>query len=147
MKINTGGQRGADICGNYFADIHNISNDINIFHGFKSTIPFPKSSKINYVCDKHDYILNLKCRTIYNIKHSDITIILLKDDIYNTKGSQFTWNQCRRARKDVILLNIYKDVEPLKIPTNAFNEAIINIAGQRNLDFDATIRFLEKLLL
>lgn len=167
MIIISGGPSGADISGNIFADRHSIPNEVNIFKGFKpiNGEQYPKSTKINYVCDKHHYIGNLVCRTQYNIDHSDITIILVKQDIFTTKGSLLTYSKCFKSKKNMMYFNIYNgiggsNINPLignitktvsilnmKDILSELKPTIINIAGQRDLKEDNAISFLEKVLL
>lgn len=167
MAISTiisGGQNGADISGNIFADKYKIPNEVNIFKEFKHKI-FPLSTKVNYVCDKHHYIGNLVCRTQYNIDHSDITIILIKQDIWTTKGSLLTFKKCMKSKRDMVYFDIYTEIGVCNI--NPFlgcitktvsisgmkdlliqrTPAIINIAGQRELNENNVISFLERILL
>lgn len=164
MKIISGGQSGADISGNLFAYEHGIETEVNAFEGFKPVRgTIPPYIKVNYVCDKKDYVANLKCRTIYNIDHSDLTIILLKDDIYYTKGSLFTLNRCMKSKKNVITTDIYTQEfdytlfgiqyftyrnkpTSLKEMVQKLEPKILNIAGQRELDERDAVIYLEKIL-
>ena len=164
--IITGGQSGGDIAGNILADKKGIPNEVNIFKEFKPTRKeiYPKSTKINYVCDKHHYIGNLACRTQYNVNKADITIILVKQDIQNTKGSKLTSEKCIKLGKNYFVCDIYKenkcyyfkhenfylleviDIKEVKNIINFLCPKIINIAGQRELNNEDAAKFLEKLL-
>lgn len=167
MIIISGGQSGADISGNIFADKHNFLNDVNIFKGFKPVKgeTYPKSTKFNYVCDKNHYIANLLCRTEYNVTHSDFTLVFVEEPIYLTKGSKKTIELCIKYKKDCAFVHIYTQVgtywlfsqniientfdtiDELKTILNKVNINILNIAGQRKINEKYIISILEKLLL
>ena len=171
MKIITGGQSGGDLSGNFFAKKNGIETEINAFEGFKPTYDeLPKDIKINFVCNKENYLANLRCRTLYNVKNSDLTIILLNKPIEYTKGSKLTYRECVRLEKDVLFMYVgmniglaiggypdldkgdmwYKPIYSLidaKKIIKSKNLHILNIAGQRDLNRNDAIKFLENLLL
>lgn len=169
MKIISGGQSGGDLGGNYFAKKHNTDTEINAFKDFKPVSDnLPTDIKINYVCDFADYAENLRCRTRYNIKNSDFTIILLNKDIYFTKGSKLTYKECLRLKSDVLYIDInthiggfhdrtwslsnHRVIQSLEsarqiIKSKSDHIFVLNVAGQRDLDEYKAIEFLEKLLL
>lgn len=84
-KIISGGQSGGDIGGLIFADKYGIDNEANIFRGFKSIRgeSYPNSTKVNYVCEDFKsvggigYIAKLRCRTLYNVMNSNLTLIFV----------------------------------------------------------------------
>ncbi len=166
MKTISGGQSGGDLAGNLFAKKHGIGTEINTFEGFKPAYDeLPKDIKINYVCNDGNYSSNLKCRTLYNVENSKLTIILLNKPIEKTKGSKLTLNYALKLHKPCIYINIYNNrggytsmmksiitlddvMVILQLRRVIYQDAndIINIAGQRDLNINDAIKFLEKLL-
>lgn len=166
MKIITGGQSGADLSGNYFANKYGIDTEINTFHGFKpitDELPNNEKIKINFLnLGGRDYSDNLRKRTEYNVKNSDFTIILLDRSIKDTVGSKLTLELCKKHNKSCYYVNIYTEegvictssgettlgfqVDFAKRHLKFTDKSILNIAGQRTLDRVDCIKFLEKLM-
>lgn len=167
MKIISGGQSGADLAGNYFAKKYNIETEINAEKGYKPLYdPIPADIKINIVSQKFGNEGGWIERRKYNIQNSDFTIILLDKDINFTRGSLGTYNDCLKAKKDFLDIDInievgsfhdknwtsgrsriIRGIDSARRHIKEKNPEIINIAGQRDLDRIKTIEFLEKLLL
>ena len=167
MLIITGGQSGGDLGGNYFALKHSIPTEINAERKYKPLYDkVPKDIKINIVSRKKAQQGGWIKRREYNVKKSDMTIILLKDPIDNTRGSLGTFHDCERFGKDVLYINIYSHkgkyyrysvfgnpwgvvigIDNAKSLISHINPEIINIAGQRDLVRNDVIKFLEELLL
>lgn len=169
MKIVTGGQSGGDRVGNLYAKKHGIITEINAFEGFYPVKGvMPKDIKVNYVCNKKSYAENLKCRTKYNVVNSDFTIILLNKHIDKTRGSKLTFKECILNNKNVVMFNIYTrfseaylyglfETIPIhysdasvvlsEIKTILKTRNVINVAGQRDLNEEDGVKFLESILL
>lgn len=143
-KIISGGQRGADVSGNFFALNHNIPTEANINAGFKiahAMIP------VNVVSQKTG-TAGLVERRRYNISNSDITIVLIRGFSPHTPGSVGTVNDCFHAEKPFIILNVLdtkasaENLE-LRFPKDP---VCVNIAGQRDLSEGDTLMFLNEVL-
>ncbi|MDD3474405.1 MAG: putative molybdenum carrier protein [Candidatus Dojkabacteria bacterium] len=167
MKIITGGQSGADLAGNYFAKKHGIETEINAernFHPLYDEIP--NDIKINIVSDKEGNKGGWIERRRFNIKNSDFTLILIGKPIQFTRGSRGTYNDCIKLKKDCLAIDIfrceggtpdvtkevgwYRPVHSINIAREIIkskNIKVLNNAGERNLNKQDCIDFLEKLLL
>ncbi|MDP2736089.1 MAG: putative molybdenum carrier protein, partial [bacterium] len=100
VKIITGGQSGADLAGNVFAREIGIETEINSFAGFrpvrKEDWDLYRSFKRNNVVTTSNYIYGLRKRTVYNVIHSDATLIFVRRGLETKGGSFLTRGICLR---------------------------------------------------
>jgi len=122
MKIISGGQSGADLGGIDYAIKYGIDCEINIFKNFKPIKDIlPDKVKLNFICDKSDYVKNLRCRTEYNVLQSDLTIILISRKLTHTKGSLLTYSICKKYKKPYYIYDI-RDTNIKKLSRDSLNE-------------------------
>lgn len=193
IKIISGLQSGADYGGLLFGLNYDIEAEANFFKDFRPYKSFSNLSyyrdypklygksgnildwiKVNNVCDEKNYINNLRCRTKYNVKNSDITLVFIQKPLSETKGSKLTVRYCKENNKPYMiiwfinnLLNIrhysengrdtgiirsltYNDVfERLSILYNNIfykeRKLIINVAGERMINEVTVMRTLEQI--
>lgn len=147
MIIITGGQSGADLGGNRFAEKHGIQNCINTHIGFKPVYgEIPYGIKVNIVSQKRGRE-GLNERTRYNVMQSDATLILVSGDVIHSPGSNLTFTTCQLYRKPRKILNYQKESGEVAAFLKAEHVRILNIAGQRDLDEDLVIAYLEREIL
>lgn len=148
MRIITGGQSGADLGGNRFAEKHAVPHVINTHIGFKPVygeIPF--GFKVNIVSNKRGRE-GLNERTRYNVMQSDATLILVSGDTIHSPGSRLTLTTCSLYRKPRMVLNYQKETDGDVFRfLQKENVGVLNIAGQRDLDEDLVVAFLEREIL
>lgn len=137
FKVISGGQTGADILGIVWALINNLHCEINSYKGYKIPVEDKNTilCKVNIVSDK-DPPQGWIERRKYNIKHSDVTIIFIIQDLRLTRGSLGTFNDANRMNKPVLLIDLRDkkgNVPKVKKFIKKHKPKVINIAGQRSL--------------
>ncbi len=139
--IISGGQSGADIAGLLAAKELEIPRDANIFPTF---IPINSSvnrlrliATVKYVVPQGvPYIQSLKKRTDYNVRHSDATIIFVRRNIANTRGSLLTQTLCNENKKPYLVLQeaLEDASDQVRMFLGEKYPHTLNIAGERFCD-------------
>lgn len=150
--IISGGQSGADLAGNIFADSKKIPTRIYAFEDFKpieqkdvpllSEFPFFKIA-----CKRNDYIAKLNERTEHNVKRADATIIFIDRPLSESRGSELTKRLCEKNKKPCIVCHVdFPDESSKQISSFLYKNTpvILNIAGGRHVNKVSVIRILQK---
>ena len=155
-KIISGGQSGADLIAIDWAIKNGIECEINVE---KNYVPLnngiiPKNVPINVVSDKRGFSGGWIERRRYNIVESDFTLIFVRNDIYETRGSLGTMIDCKKLYRpfSYITLSTVDSID-VGIVINLLKEhdvRILNIAGERTLNCierEKMIKFLNMVIL
>ena len=141
--IISGGQSGADLAGNEFAETMHIQTCCYVFKGFK---PVNKEDepllehfqKLWVAMDRpDDYTDCLRARTIYNVKRADATIIFIHRLLQDTAGSKLTWKISDVLRKPFFVADIRYPKDAVNGVVDLIQQerpAVLNIAGERLLE-------------
>ena len=155
-KIISGGQSGADLLAIDWALKNDIKCEINVEKAYKplNNGIIPKGVPINVVSDKRGFSGGWIERRRYNIVESDFTLIFVRKDIYDTKGSLGTMIDCKKMDKPFVYIKLsIVDSIDIGIGINLLenhNVKILNIAGERTLNSverNKMIKFLDMLVL
>ena len=155
-KIISGGQSGADLLAIDWALKNDIECEINVEKAYKplNNGIIPKGVPINVVSDKRGFSGGWIERRRYNIVESDFTLIFVRRNIYETRGSLGTMMDCRKLVKPHIYIKL-SDVDSIDVGIvinllKTHNVKILNIAGERSLNSvqrDKMIKFLDMIIL
>ena len=155
-KIISGGQSGADLLAIDWALKNNIKCEINVEKAYKplNNGIIPKNVPINVVSDKRGFSGGWIERRRYNIVESDFTLIFVRNDIYETRGSLGTMTDCKKLYRpfSYITLSTVDSIDA-GIVINLLKEydvRILNVAGERSLNSvqrDKMIKFLDMVIL
>ena len=155
-KIISGGQSGADLLAIDWALKNGIECEMNVE---KAYVPLnngiiPKGVPINVVSDKRGYSGGWIERRRYNIIMSDLTLIFVKRNIYETKGSLGTMMDCRKLHRSFSYISLFTvNSIDVGIVINFLEEhdvKILNVAGERSLNGaqrEKMIKFLDMVIL
>ena len=139
-KIISGGQSGADLLAIDWALKNDIKCEINVEKAYKplNNGIIPKNVPINVVSDKRGFSGGWIERRRYNIVESDFTLIFVKRNIYETRGSLGTMTDCKKLYKpfSYITLSTVDSID-VGLVINLLEEhdiKILNIAGERSLN-------------
>ena len=154
-KIISGGQSGADLLAIDWALKNGIECEINVEKAYKplNNGVMPKNVSINIVSDKRGFSGGWIERRRYNIVESDFTLIFVRRNIYETRGSLGTMHDCRKLHRpfSYITLSTVDSIDA-GIVLNLLEEhdiRILNIAGERSLNSvqrDRMIKFLDMVI-
>ena len=155
-KIISGGQSGADLLAIDWALKNDVECEINVE---KSYVPLnngviPKGVPINVVSDKRGYSGGWIERRRYNIMMSDLTLIFVRRNIYETKSSLGTMMDCGKLNKPFSFITLYTvdsiDVGIVMSLIERYDVRVLNIAGERSLNGvqrEKMIKFLDMVIL
>ena len=139
-KIISGGQSGADLLAIDWALKNDIKCEINVEKAYKplNNGIIPKGVPINVVSDKRGFSGGWIERRRYNIVESDFTLIFVRNDIYETRGSLGTMTDCKKLYRpfSYIVLSTVDSID-VGIVINLLKEhdvRILNVAGERSLN-------------
>lgn len=139
-KIISGGQSGTDLLAIDWALKNGIECEINVEKAYKplNNGVIPKNVSINIVSDKRGFSGGWIERRRYNIVESDFTLIFVRRNIYETRGSLGTMHDCRKLHRpfSYITLSTVDSID-VGIVINLLEEhdvRILNIAGERSLN-------------
>lgn len=155
-EIISGGQSGTDLIAIDWALKNDIKCEINVEKEYKplNNGVIPKGVPINIVSDKRGYSGGWIERRRYNITASDFTLIFVRRNIYETRGSLGTMVDCRKQGKPFSYINLSTvDSIDVGIVISLLEEhdvRILNVAGERTLNSierDKMIKFLNMVIL
>ena len=139
-KIISGGQSGADLLAIDWSLKNDIECEINVEKAYKplNNGIIPKGVPINVVSDKRGFSGGWIERRRYNIINSHFTLIFVRRNIYETKGSMGTLHDCKKLCRpfSYITLSTVDSID-VGIVINLLEEhdvRILNIAGERSLN-------------
>lgn len=148
--IISGGQSGADLAGNEFAESVGIATECNIFTGFRTQnyddFKLLSRFKRNLVTNATSYIWGLRERTFHNVQKADATAIFVGRAIERTRGSSLTRDLCSTEEKPYVVLDVRNRKTSVVNLTTLLRSAepkILNIAGERTLRRDLVRGILE----
>lgn len=139
-KIISGGQSGADLLAIGWAIKNGIECEMNVERNY---VPLnngivPKEVKINVVSNLRGYSGGWIERRKYNIEHSDLTLIFVKKNIYETKSSLGTMSDCKKMGRPFSYITLCCmdsiDVGVVINLLDEYNVKVLNIAGERSLN-------------
>ena len=155
-KIISGGQSGADLLAIDWAVKNGIDCELNVE---KSYVPLnngivPKGIPIKVVSNLRGYSGGWIERRRYNIKHSGCTLIFVRKNIYETRGSLGTMTDCKKMNKPFSYITL-SDVDSIDVGIvvnllDEHNVKVLNIAGERTLNYIEThkiVKFLDMVIL
>jgi len=140
--IISGGQSGADLAGNEFAEEQGIQHQCYVFPNFipdsnEDLKQLKKYSLLFVKCsDPEDYTKCLRERTIHNVRRADATIIFHSRPIEDTRGSRLTAKMCKAYEKACCIVSIHYPEDSAKAIVKFLQEnkpRCLNIAGERTL--------------
>lgn len=155
-KIISGGQSGADLLAIDWAIKNGIECEMNVE---KNYVPLnngiiPKEVPIKVVSHLRGYSGGWIERRKYNIEHSDLTLIFVRKNIYDTRGSLGTMVDCKRMGKFFSYVTLCcVDSIDVGIVLHILEEHdidVLNIAGERslnNVERNKMIKFLDMTIL
>ena len=142
-EIISGGQSGADLAGIAAAKELGIPYTVNVFPGFKPLYlsrmeleTFASDRCVHDVVFDERYIDALKARTEYNVEFANATLIIICNELWQTRGSALTKKLCDRLERPCLVVREADDnaVGFVKLFLDANKPAILNIAGERYCD-------------
>ena len=155
-KIISGGQSGVDLLAIDWALKNDIKCEINVEKAYKplNNGIISKNVPTNVVSDKRGFSGGWIERRRYNIVESDFTLIFIRRNIYETRGSLGTMTDCKKLYRpfSYITLSVIDSID-VGIIINQFEEhdvRILNIAGERTLtssERNKMVKFLNMVIL
>lgn len=139
-KIISGGQSGADLLAIDWAFKNGIECEVNVERNY---VPLnngiiPKEVPIKVVSHLRGYGGGRIERRRYNILNSDLTLIFVRKNIYETKDSLGTMTDCKKLGKPFSYITLSSvDSIDVGIVLNLLDEnkvKTLNIAGERSLN-------------
>jgi len=148
--IISGGQSGADLAGNQFAQTVGIPTCCYVFKNFKPVdaddrMIFDGMPQRNIKTSQENYISCLRERTVHNVKRADATILFLNCSLHELgmySGSRLTWKTGELLDKPVVIVDVRYPKDAVRTITSLLQEEkpeVLNIAGRRSLQ-RATVR-------
>jgi len=154
--IISGGQSGADLLAIDWAIKNNIKCEINVE---KNYVPLnngiiPVGVPINVVSNKRGYSGGRVEKRRHNIIKSDLILIFVRKNIYETKGSLGTMTDCKRFNKPFSYIKL-SDVDSIDVGIvigllEEHDVKTLNITGERTLNDiqkSKMVRFLNMVIL
>ena len=155
-KIISGGQSGADLLAIDWGLKNDIKCEINVEKAYKplNNGIIPKGVPINVVSNKRGFSGGWIERRRYNILKSHFSLIFVRRNIYETKGSLGTMTDCKKLCRpfSYITLSTVDSID-VGIVINSLEQndvKILNIAGERslnNIERNKMIKFLDMVIL
>lgn len=140
-KIISGGQAGVDLLAIDWAIKNGIECEINVEKAYKplNNGIIPKNVSINVVSDKRGFSGGWIERRRHNIVESDFTLIFVRRNIYETRGSLGTMTDCKKLYMTFSYITLSTvdsiDVGIVMNLLEEHNVRILNVAGERTLNF------------
>lgn len=140
-KIISGGQSGADLLAINWAIKRGIECEMNVENNY---VPLnngiiPKEVPIRVVSHLRGYSGGWIARRRYNIEHSDLMLIFVRKNIYETRGSLGTMTDSKKRGKPFSYITLSSvdsiDVGIVIDLLEEHNVKILNIAGERSLNY------------
>ena len=150
MKIISGGQNGGDLGGNAYALKHGIETEIFTHFGFKPIYPSETFDKVKVThVSTRNGVQGLVTRRRFNIKNSDLAIVLCDGEFPSGNGSLATIKECIEYGKDYLVLSVSTNVNDffaIDFLSKLKTPGVINIAGERKLNEEDVVSALERVL-